>query len=117
MDAPQPAVTAEGIRIYKPEDFAGMRAAGQVAAGILDRIADHLVAHHQWVADRDGAVEDLEIGAADAGATHLDEDVIGRHPGLRNVLEPKSFSRLFFNECLHLSCKKDFHVMGAEAPG
>ncbi|MGM0583148.1 MAG: type I methionyl aminopeptidase [Pseudomonadota bacterium] len=42
MDAPQPEVTAEGIRIYRPEDFAGMRAAGKVAAEILDDIADRV---------------------------------------------------------------------------
>jgi methionyl aminopeptidase len=30
----------DGIRIHMPQDFAGMHAAGQVAADILDRIAD-----------------------------------------------------------------------------
>ena len=87
----------------------------------LDDFADKLMPHHQR--HRHGFARpivpfvDVQIGAADAGATHLDEDVIGRHPGLRNVLEPKSFSGLFFNECLHLSCKKDFHVMGVPSPG
>jgi methionyl aminopeptidase len=42
MDAPRPKTTAEGIRLYAPEDFSGMRAAGRLAAGILDRIADHV---------------------------------------------------------------------------
>ena len=87
----------------------------------LNDFADELMPHHERHQDGfAGPVVpfvNVQIGAADAGATHLDEDVIGRHPGLRNVLEPKSFSGLFFNECLHLSCKKDFHVMGAEAPG
>ena len=31
-------LTREGIRIHAPEDFAGMRAAGQVAAQILDEV-------------------------------------------------------------------------------
>ena len=31
-------VTKDGIRIYSEADFAGMRAAGQVAAGILDAV-------------------------------------------------------------------------------
>ena len=33
----------DGIRIHAPEDFAGMRAAGRLAAEILDRIAAHVV--------------------------------------------------------------------------
>ena len=36
-------VTKDGIRIYEAEDFAGMHAAGRLAADILDRIADHVV--------------------------------------------------------------------------
>ncbi len=33
-------ITREGIRIYEDADFAGMRAAGRVAADILDMVAD-----------------------------------------------------------------------------
>ncbi len=33
----------DGIRIHSPEDFEGMRKAGQLAAEILDMIADHVV--------------------------------------------------------------------------
>jgi methionyl aminopeptidase len=33
----------DGIRIHAPEDFAGMRKAGQLAADILDRIGEHVV--------------------------------------------------------------------------
>ena len=33
----------DGIRIHAPEDFAGMRAAGRLAADILDRIAPEVV--------------------------------------------------------------------------
>lgn len=34
--------TREGIRLHNPEDFAGMRCAGQVAAQILDDIGQHV---------------------------------------------------------------------------
>ena len=43
MDVSQPAVTAEGIRVYRPEDFEGMRVAGRLAAEILDQIAPYVV--------------------------------------------------------------------------
>jgi len=36
-------VTKDGIRLYNPDDFAGMHAAGKLAAEILDRIAEHVV--------------------------------------------------------------------------
>ncbi|EKD60909.1 MAG: hypothetical protein ACD_54C00492G0002 [uncultured bacterium] len=35
-------VTKDGIRIYEDADFAGMRAAGRVAAEILDMVGDHV---------------------------------------------------------------------------
>ncbi|WP_102107352.1 type I methionyl aminopeptidase [Oceaniglobus roseus] len=35
-------LTKDGIRIYEPGDFDGMRAAGQLAARLLDRIAEHV---------------------------------------------------------------------------
>jgi methionyl aminopeptidase len=34
-------LTKDGIRIHGPEDFAGMHAAGRIAADILDRVAPH----------------------------------------------------------------------------
>ena len=36
-------VTKDGIRIYQPDDFAGMRRAGALAAQILDDVADLVV--------------------------------------------------------------------------
>lgn len=36
-------LTKDGIRIYEAGDFAGMNAAGKLAADILDRIAEHVV--------------------------------------------------------------------------
>ena len=54
-------VTREGIRIHDPQDFAGMRKAGRLAAQILDDIAPHVFPGQttaeidrlvtQWVAD------------------------------------------------------------------
>jgi methionyl aminopeptidase len=38
-----PERTADGIRIYAPADFDGMRAAGRLAAETLDMIAEHVV--------------------------------------------------------------------------
>lgn len=35
--------TPEGIKIHQPEDFDGMRAAGRLAAEVLDEIAQHVV--------------------------------------------------------------------------
>lgn len=39
MDDIRGRITKDGIRIYEDADFAGMRAAGRVAADILDRVA------------------------------------------------------------------------------
>ncbi|PCK00642.1 MAG: type I methionyl aminopeptidase [Zetaproteobacteria bacterium] len=38
-----PTFSAEGIELHPPEDFEGMRKAGQLAAEILDMITDHVV--------------------------------------------------------------------------
>jgi len=37
-------VTKDGIRLYAPEDFAGMHKAGKLAAELLDKIAPHVTA-------------------------------------------------------------------------
>ncbi|MEO0681660.1 MAG: type I methionyl aminopeptidase [Pseudomonadota bacterium] len=42
MYGPAPEVTPEGIKLYRAEDFDGMRAAGRLAAEILDRIGEHV---------------------------------------------------------------------------
>ncbi len=39
VDDAQGRVTKDGIRLHEAADFAGMHRAGQVAAGILDRVA------------------------------------------------------------------------------
>ena len=46
--------TREGIRIHSAEDFAGMHAAGRLAATILDEIADHV-----FVGQTTGAIDKL----------------------------------------------------------
>ncbi|MFV0244151.1 MAG: type I methionyl aminopeptidase [Qingshengfaniella sp.] len=42
-DSNRGRLTRDGIRIHEPGDFAGMQRAGQVAAQILDEVADHVV--------------------------------------------------------------------------
>ncbi|MCV2864116.1 type I methionyl aminopeptidase [Albidovulum sediminicola] len=39
VDEPRGRMTKDGIRIYEPADFAGMHAAGRLAAEILDEVA------------------------------------------------------------------------------
>ncbi|QUS35963.1 type I methionyl aminopeptidase [Falsirhodobacter algicola] len=43
MEETRGRVTRQGIRIYEPEDYAGMRRAGAVAAEILDAVAARVV--------------------------------------------------------------------------
>ncbi len=40
MDDPRGRLTKDGIRIYEPGDFAGMHAAGRLAAEVLDEVAE-----------------------------------------------------------------------------
>ncbi len=67
MDEPRARLTREGIRLYDPADFAGMRNAGQLAAEILDRTAP-LVVPGVTTAELDKAIEDMvdEAGAKSA---------------------------------------------------
>ncbi|SFP33516.1 type I methionyl aminopeptidase [Tranquillimonas alkanivorans] len=43
MDTNRGRLTKDGIRIHDPSDFAGMHRAGELAARILDEIAEHVV--------------------------------------------------------------------------
>ncbi len=58
-------ITKDGIRIYEAGDFAGMHAAGALAAQILDDIADH-VFPGQTTAEIDRLITQM---VEDAGAT------------------------------------------------
>jgi methionyl aminopeptidase len=58
-------LTKDGIRIHKPEDFAGMHAAGRLAAEILDRVAP-LVVPGATTGEIDAAIETM---VEEAGAT------------------------------------------------
>jgi methionyl aminopeptidase len=58
----------DGIRIHAPEDFAGMRAAGRLVAGILDRIAGRLEPGVTTI-EIDGAVHDMIRAAGATSAT------------------------------------------------
>lgn len=65
MDTSKAHLTKDGIRLYEPADFDGMRKAGALAASILDRIGEHVHVEQttgeldrlitQWV-DEAGAV-------------------------------------------------------------
>ena len=58
-------LTKDGIRIYEPSDFAGMRKAGELAARILDEVADLVVPGATT-----GALDDfIRTSVEDAGAT------------------------------------------------
>ncbi|TYO89914.1 type I methionyl aminopeptidase [Oceanicella actignis] len=68
MDTPSPAITPEGIKLYRPEDFEGMRRAGRVAAEILDRIAEH-VAPGVATEELDARIEAMVAEAGAVSAT------------------------------------------------
>ena len=58
-------MTKEGIRLHEPEDFAGMRAAGHVAARILDEMSEHV-----FVGQTTGEIDRIIEGKVTAaGAT------------------------------------------------
>ncbi len=63
--ARKPRVNRDGITIHAPEDFAGMRKAGRLAAETLDMIADH-VRPGVSTAELDRIIHDYTI---DHGAT------------------------------------------------
>ncbi|WP_298934297.1 type I methionyl aminopeptidase [uncultured Ruegeria sp.] len=58
-------LTKDGIRIYEQGDFAGMHAAGELAARILDDVADHVVVG-QTTGEIDRIITQM---VEDAGAT------------------------------------------------
>ncbi len=58
----------DGIRIHGPDEFEGMRVAGRLAAGILDRIADQ-VAPGVSTLELDTAVHDMIRAAGATSAT------------------------------------------------
>ena len=60
--------TKDGIRIYDPSDFAGMHAAGKLAATILDEIAQHVIVG-QTTAELDRLIEQMVDDAGAKSAT------------------------------------------------
>ncbi|MGG7566179.1 type I methionyl aminopeptidase [Rhodovulum sp. DZ06] len=68
MDGSKPDVTPEGIRIYAPEDFEGMRRAGRVAAEILDEVAP-LVRVGATTAEIDAAIAQMVTDKGTVSAT------------------------------------------------
>jgi methionyl aminopeptidase len=61
-------LTKDGIRIHQPEDFAGMHAAGRIAADILDRVAPMIVPG-ATTGDIDAAIEKMVTEAEATSAT------------------------------------------------
>ena len=61
-------LTKDGIRIYEPDDFAGMHRAGALAARILDDIADHVVPG-QTTGALDGLITEWVEAAGATSAT------------------------------------------------
>jgi len=58
-------LTRDGIRIHEAADFAGMQKAGQLAAHILDKVADNV-----FIGQTTGAIDQMiEAMVTDAGAT------------------------------------------------
>ena len=61
-------MTKEGIRLHEPEDFAGMHAAGRLAARILDEIAEHVFVG-QTTGEIDRIIEEKVVAAGATSAT------------------------------------------------
>lgn len=61
-------MTKEGIRLHEPEDFAGMHAAGRLAAQILDEIAEHVFVG-QTTGEIDRIIEEKVVAAGATSAT------------------------------------------------
>lgn len=61
-------LTKDGIRIYDPSDFAGMHAAGKLAATILDEVAEHVTVG-QTTGELDRLIEEKVNAAGAKSAT------------------------------------------------
>jgi len=61
-------LTRDGIRIYEPSDFAGMHVAGELAARILDDIAEHVFVG-QTTEEIDRIITDMVDAAGAKSAT------------------------------------------------
>ena len=85
MRLPDPAVKA-GAAIELRIDDDPVAGAKRPAAR-LDDLAGHLVTHDARIADRNRAVEDLVIGAADAAVRDTHQHVAGHPGGPRDVVE------------------------------
>jgi len=67
-DTPGGRLTRDGIRIHEPEDFAGMHAAGRLAAEILDAMTP-LVVPGVTTGELDSAITDMIAAAGAESAT------------------------------------------------
>ena len=62
-------------------------AAAEWGAARLDDLARHLVPHDAGIADRNGSLEDLVVGAADAAVRHPHEHVVGCRRRPRDLVQ------------------------------
>jgi methionyl aminopeptidase len=67
-DTPRGRVTKDGIRLHDPADFAGMHAAGRLAAEILDQIAP-MVEPGQTTGEIDRVITEKVVAAGATSAT------------------------------------------------
>lgn len=85
-------LTRDGIRLYDPEDFAGMRKAGALAAQILDDIAEHIF-----------------VGQTTGQIDHLIEEMVTKAGATSATIGYKGFQ--------HASCISLNHVVCHGIPG
>lgn len=85
-------ITRDGIRLHDPQDFAGMHKAGQVAAQILDDIAEHVF-----------------VGQHTAEIDHLIESMVHAHGAQSATIGYRGYK--------HASCISLNHVVCHGIPG
>ena len=105
MASPRQAIATQAAHhmALAADDLAGMKV-GDVGAGGHD-LADELMAddhrHGNGFPRPIVPFPDVDIGAANAGAHHADENIIDTDFRPRHVFEPQSRFRLAFDESLH----------------
>src|ERR1700676_1148079 len=90
------ALAAEKLRV-NDDPVSGPE---RIVAAAFDDPADHFVAHDPRVFHGDRAIEDFEIGSADSGVSHANQNLA--RPAMRpgDVIEHQ-FARRFEDHCFH----------------
>ena len=105
MAAPSQAVAASSAdhMAFAADNIADMKADGVGTA--LDNAADKLMPHHHR--HRDGLLRpgvpivNMQVGAADSGAQHLDQHLVDGDDRYRGVFQPQAPLGLALYQCLH----------------